>query len=126
MKPETQTQTTLTEKEVAEIIRKVIEEGKEEAKLILTIELHNRTRGCGYVYLYRTDLEIIEGSVDIVVLEKREYNCDVTENIAVIPKSVPAAVRVTYIDESPEVGNSATYYIFDGKSWKSIEVPLPK
>jgi len=123
MSQTTQTQTVV--RLINEVMQKP-EEYKEEAKLILTIELHNRTSGCGYVYLYREDLEIIEGSADIVTLEKREYNCDVIENVAVIPKSVPVLIKVVYRDEDPEVGDYIQYYVFTPNGWRSVKVILPK
>jgi len=124
---QTQTQTReLTEEEVVEMVKRVLDEGKEEAKLILTIELHNRVSGCGYIYLYRDDVEILEGDADVITLSKSEFNCDVEERIAIIPRSVPVVVKRTYKDDDPEASNYIQYYVFTPSGWKSVKVILPK
>ena len=122
-----QTQTReLTEEETVKLIRKVIEEGKEEAVYILTLELRNRWSGCGYLYLYRESLEVLEGNADIVTLSRSEFNCSEVEELAIIPKTLPVVIKVMYIDEDPEVSDTVTYYVFTSDGWKSIKVSLPK
>jgi len=128
VKPETQTR-ELGEEEIARLINEVLQEPEkyeEEARLILKLVLNSRRSGCGYIYLYREDMEVLEGSVDTITLSKSEYNCDVEEEVAIVPKTVPVVLKITYLDTNPEVGDYIQYYVFDGKGWRSVKVILPK
>ena len=116
----------VTNDDVVELVEKALKEGREEAIYILTLTLSRRREGCGYMYLHEESLEIIEGNVDVVTLSRSEFNCDVEERVAIIPRFVPTVVKKTYKDEDPEVDNYVCYYVFDGKGWKSIKVSLPK
>ena len=128
---QTQTQTfnqtkELTNEDIAELVRRALSEGREEARLILRLTLSNRREGCGYIYLFREYIEILEGDADIITLEKYEVDCNEVEKVAVIPKMVPTVVKVTYRDEDPEALDRVLYNVFTPEGWRSIEVILPK
>ena len=125
----TQEPRELTEEEIKELVNEILknpDKYPDESKLLLMLKVTFRRSGCGYVYLYRTNVRVLYGEVDEVVLYRSEFNCDVEERIVVIPKTVGTVLLVEYRDDNPEVTNRVSIYVFTGSEWKSVEFPIPK
>ena len=119
----------LTEEEVKELVNEVLQNPdryQTEAKLLLKLEIKNRRGGCGYRYLYSTNIEILYGKADEIILSKSEFNCDVAEDIVIIPKTVPTVILERYHDDNPEVNDYVIIHVFTLDGWKSITTKVPK
>jgi len=95
-----------------------------EARLILKIRREGRRGGCGYVYLYKNDYEILKGEVQEVVLSYGEHDCNWFEDVAIIPQTVPVVVMEKYHDEDPQVRDYITIHVFGVDGWKSVRVAI--
>jgi hypothetical protein len=95
-----------------------------EARLILKIRREGRRGGCGYVYLYKNDYEILKGEVQEVVLSYGEQDCNWFEDVAIIPQTVPVVVMEKYHDEDPQVHDYITIHVFGVDGWKSVSVAI--
>jgi len=109
----------LVDEELAEIINKVLKEGKEEAKFILKLQLSSRYN-CGYRYNWNEYIEVIYGDAEIVRLAQYDDECHRDTEVAVIPKTVPAVVMFYHFDDLPQE-RRIVLYVFNGEGWKSIE-----
>jgi len=119
----------LTEEEIKGLVDEILQNPdryQTEAKLILKLKTDFRRRGCGYRYLYSNDYKVLYGEVDEVVLYRSEFNCDVSEDVAIIPKTVPVVVLQRHHDDNPDTNDYATLYVFTGSEWKSMKFPIPK
>jgi len=119
----------LSEEEIRRLVNDILENPekyKTEAKFILKLDISFRKGGCGYVYLYDNDYIILRGVIDEVILYRSEFNCDVSEEVVVIPKTVPVIIMQRHHDDNPEVVDWVTVYVFTGKEWKSITFEVPK
>jgi len=96
-----------------------------ELKYLLIVELEGRTGGCGYLYTYDSEVEIIHGKAELVVLERSRYDCEWEERLLVIPFQVPTIVKVSYRNNNPQATNYDEFYIFTPDGWKSIRVEVP-
>jgi hypothetical protein len=99
---------------------------KKEANLILVIRRDGRRSGCGYVYLYKNDYEVVVGEVQEVVLNSEERDCDWFENVAIIPLTVPVVIMEKYHDDDPQVHDYITIHVFGVDGWRSLKVFVPK
>jgi len=118
----------LTETEIRELVKSVVQNPAQypkEAQYILVLELRGRKAGCGYTYLYGRDIVPLLGDVDIVTLERSEFNCNVQERVAIIPRTVPAVVLITEWDETPGVPNYVAIYVFGAEGWRYTKVRVP-
>ena len=115
----------LSKEELAELIKKVIENPEkypEEAKLILILEITNVD---GSAVVVEESYEVLYGCVEEVILE--EYEPDTVprtkeKKIALIPKRVPTIVLFRHKTDS--VNESYAYsviYVFTGEKWVSVE-----
>jgi hypothetical protein len=110
-----------------ETIKRLLKEATPaETKYLLFIREAKRHPGCGWKYLYSEELSIVMGSVETIVLDEYEHNCDEFREVLVIPKTIPAIVALTYRDENPEIHNTVTFYIFTAEGWKKVTTPIPK
>jgi len=116
----------LNQDDLKYIVNQAISEGKEEAKLILILEIRNRDVGCGYAYLYREEIELIEGDVEMVELEDSYFNCDEVKKYAIIPKTLPVVLKLIHVDQNPMFANYIEYHVFTIDGWKKIFVPISK
>ena len=114
------------ELDIAELIKQAIEGGREEAKLILTLDVSMRYPGCGWRYLWKTEVALLLGDAEVIELQydDNDSECRVDAKIAVIPRAVPTILAEYYEDGDPSVSNHLTLHIFDGRGWKSITVDL--
>jgi len=112
--------------DVARLIKEVIEQGKEESKLILTIDVSRRYPGCGWVYLWREYVLKLLGEVEVIELQYSDNSdmCQKDAKVAIIPLSVPIILAKYSEDDDPNASNELTIFIFDGKSWRSVTVDL--
>ena len=117
------TERRITPEEIEYLIRKANEI---ETKYLLIVELIGRRGGCGHLYLYDEEIEVIYGKAKFVTLERENSDCEWREKILVIPFEVPTIIKVSYRDDNPEVTNTDTFYIFTSEGWKSIRVEVPK
>jgi len=114
----------ITPEEIDQLLRKANEI---ETKYLLLLELEGRTGGCGYLYTYDSEVEIIHGKAELVTLEREYINeCEWRKRLLVIPYTVSTVVVKKYRDKNPEVPNRDTFYIFTSEGWKSLEVEVPK
>ena len=97
-----------------------------EMKYMLVLELEGRSGGCGYVYLYNDEIDVIYGKVELVTLESSTYDCEWKERLLVIPFEVPTVVVRRYRDDNPEISDFDEFYIFTAEGWKSVRVEVPK
>jgi len=119
----------LTQEELASIIKELVTEAEKypvEARFILKLDISRRVSGCGYMYNYGQDYEVLLGEADIVILGQEEYDCEEREEIAIIPKTTPTVVALHEWDEHPGSKDTLTLYVFDGKAWRSMTVQVPK
>jgi hypothetical protein len=115
-----------TLKRLIEEVLKNPEKYQEEAKYLLKLKLERRTQGCGYVYLYGYDFKVL-GNADIVTVNYEEsYDCGVREEFVVIPKTVPTILLLFQYDDEPTRKNTLTIFVFDGSSWRSMVISVPK
>jgi len=134
MEPETQIQENktqiqtreITEDDLKQIIENVLKEGREESKYILILEIRNRDVGCGYIYLYKEEIELIEGNVEMVELDDLYFNCEEVKKYAIIPKTLPVVLKLTHIDQNPTFNDYIEYHVFTIDGWKKIFVQIPK
>jgi hypothetical protein len=119
----------LTEEKIASLVNEILRNKEKyaiESKLILVLELEERYTGCGYVYLWGDRIKII-GSADTIILEEKDtYDCLSRSRIAIIPKMVPTIVLKHHYDDAPGTRNTLTLYVFDGSSWNSMIINVPK
>lgn len=118
----------IEKEKLKELIKEVLENPgkfKEDAKFVLSLEVERRVSGCGWVYLYGTELVTLLGEADFVTIEHREYNCDIQEKIAIIPKTLPVVLVEVEWDENPESVEYATIYVFTPDGWKYVRFPVP-
>jgi len=97
-----------------------------EMKYMLVLELEGRSGGCGYVYLYNDEIDVIYGKAELVTLERKNIRCEWQERLLVIPLKVPTIIIRSYRDENPEVSDYDEFYIFTSEGWKSVRVEVPK
>ena len=119
----------LTEEEIKNIVSDILKNPDKypiEAKMLLKFRTDFRRGGCGWVYLYSNDFEVLYGEVDEVVIYRKAFDCDVNEDVLIIPKSVPVVILQKHHDDNPEIPDRITIYVFTPDGWKSIEFPVPK
>jgi hypothetical protein len=111
----------------AEILEKLLSEAKpEEWRYILKLKLSERIAGCGYIYRYGWNIEVLQGEAEIVTIRRKEhYDCTVETDLLVIPKTVPTVVKLLEWDTDPEVGNTETIYIMTEWGWRSVSTKVP-
>jgi hypothetical protein len=111
-----------------EDIKKLIEQASPiEFKYLLKLRLERRRGGCGYVYLFWTDAEVIYGDADVITLDKYYADdCTWFEDILIVPKTVPTIVLLKHHDDDPEYSDYNDIYVFDRDGWKSVRVWIPK
>ena len=120
-------ETTTEEKITPERIEALLREASEtEMKYLLVLELEGRSGGCGYKYLYDSEVGVIYGKAKFVTLERKNIRCEWQERILVIPLKVPTIIIRSYRDENPEVSDYDEFYIFTSEGWKSLRVEVPK
>ena len=122
MQTQTQEAQALTPEQIKALVEKALREGKEEAKMILTLERWYRQ---GPAYTDEQTIDIIYGEADMVVLEKYDegYPYRKGEKVALIPRTVPVVVLVERYDNtvSPEVSEK-WIYVFTKEGWKRLRV----
>ena len=108
---------------ITQDIERLLEKAKpEEWKYVLKLKLQHRVPGCGWKYLYGWDLEPVYGEVNIVTLKRKEhYDCTVETELLIIPKSVPAVLKVYEWDDDPQVTDRVVFYIMTHEGWRSVE-----
>ena len=119
----------LTEEEVRKLVDEVLRNPSEystEAKLILRLDIKNRRRGCGYVYLFSDSMEIVYGDAEIITILSDYDNCTEHKELLVIPKTVPTVMIKKHFDENPESPNYTDVYIFTVDGWKWVTTRIPK
>ena len=121
-------ETTTEEKITPEQINILIQKANDvELKYLLILQLQGRRGGCGHLYLYDTEIEIIHGKAELVTLEREYVNeCEWKERLLVIPLEISTIVKVSFRDDNPEVSDFDEYYIFTAEGWKSLRVEVPK
>jgi len=103
----------LTTKEKREIIKQVIEQGKDEAKYILAV-----TEWEGFHEVSET--KVIDGKVEFVLLYKKLKGEKVWQ-YAVIPKTTRVILRFDIKDDWGE--EHTTLYVFTPENgWKSFDL----
>jgi hypothetical protein len=125
---EIQTQ-ILTEEEIKRLIDEILKNPEKypiEAKMLLKLNVSFRKGGCGWVYRYSNDYQVLYGDVDEVEILNSEYNCDVMREIVIIPKSVPVVILQKHHDDNPEVNDYITLHVFTGFEWRVLEFIVPK
>jgi len=112
--------------DIVRLVEEAVKSGHEESKYILTLELSGRYAGCGWRYLWGTEIIRLLGDVEIVELayHDSEGECLRTARVAIIPRTVPTIIAVCRIDEDPEAGSDMTVYVFDGEGWRSMTLNL--
>jgi len=115
---------SLSEEELASLIKKVVEnpeQYEEEAKLILVLELEDVQ---GAVVDIWERVSIVQGDADIITLEWTEEEGPPTRKfrkIAIIPKMVPTIIeRIVHHDDSSRFEHYSIIYIFTGEKWVSV------
>jgi hypothetical protein len=120
----------LSEEEVAELVKEIIlqkEKYQPEYQYILILELETRHEGCGYVYNYFSDYAIFMGEAQRVTLDVEEtYDCVTRQRVAIIPQSVPVVIIQHNHDDQPTIKDRLIIHVFDGESWKSLVINVPK
>jgi hypothetical protein len=111
-----------------EEIKKLVEKANEiEMKYLLLLRVEGRTGGCGYLYTYNEEVEVIYGKAVMVTLESsRPEECLWREKILVIPFTIPTVVVKRYRDKNPQITNTDTFFILTSEGWKHLEVEIPK
>ena len=122
MSEETISERKITSEEIEYLIRKASDT---ELKYLLIVKLIGRSGGCGYLYTYDEEIEVIYGKAELVVLERSRYDCEWEERLLVIPFQVPTIVKVSYRNNNPQATNYDEFYIFTPDGWKSIRVEVP-
>jgi len=112
----------LTKEEMARLVQQAINQGKDEAKFLLQLEIWSR-QGASYTDYARYD--VVYGDVIEVTLETFDegYPYRKGSRIILIPKTVPTIVyyRMYSDTQSPEV-REETVYVFTSEGWKSLRV----
>jgi len=119
----------LDEETMKNLVKNILREQdkfQREANLILVLKREGRRSGCGYVYLYKNDYEVLEGEVIEVTLDYGEYDCNWFEDVAIIPKTVPVIIVERYHNDEPEVSDYINVHVFGSDGWKGIRVFVPK
>jgi len=116
----------LSEDELRELIKKAVEEGREESRLIYIINQELRFGGCGYHYLYSFGkYKVLLGEVEEIELSsyKNENECYESRDIALIPKTSVVVVYVKNEDENPDYRACDNLLVFAYPTgWKKIEI----
>jgi hypothetical protein len=119
----------LSEEQIKRLVSEILSNPHKyetEAKFLLKLKTDFRKGGCGYVYLYSYSYKVLYGDIDEVILHRDEFDCDVSEEVLVIPKTVPVVLLYTYHDDDPNVRDYCKVLVFTGSEWKSIEFNIPK
>jgi hypothetical protein len=119
----------LSEEQIKKLVSEILSNPHKyptEAKFVLRLRTDFRRGGCGHLYLYSNDFEVLYGEVDKVITYRREFDCDVSEDVVIIPKTLPTIILQKHHDDNPEVNDYITLYVFTGSEWKFIEFPVPK
>jgi len=104
----------LTEKEKREIIKQVIEQGKSEAKYILTV-----TEWEGFHETAET--KVIDGKAEFILLYNKLGKGEKVWQYAVIPKTTRVILRFDVKDDWGE--EHTTLYVFTPENgWKSFDL----
>ena len=111
-----------------EEIRKLIEKASPtEWKYILKLTLEKRKGGCGYVYRWWSDINVLCGDADIVKLSRNDFDeCTWEEEILIVPRTTPTIVLKTFRSDEPRDQNYINVFIFDRDGWKSVRAEIPK
>jgi hypothetical protein len=111
-----------------EEIRKLIEKATHiENKYLLKLILERRKSGCGYVYRWWSDINVLCGDVDIVKLSRNDFDeCTWEEEILIVPRSTPTIVIKAYRSDEPRDQNYIDVFIFDRDGWRSVRAEVPK
>ena len=124
MSLETRTEEKITPEQIDVLIQKASDT---ELKYLLLITREERVGGCGYLYLYSTEVDVVYGDTELVTLERKNISeCEWREKILAIPKTIPTIVRVSYRDDNPEISDFDEFFIFTSEGWKSLRVEVPK
>ena len=103
----------LTEKEKRQIIRQVIEQGKDEAKYILTI---SEWEG----FHENAETRVMDGKAEFVLLYSKLGKGEKVWEYAVIPKTTRVILRFDVKDDWGE--EHTTLYVFALNGWKSFDL----
>ena len=116
----------LTDRELTELVRKAIKEGKEEAKLIYIIHEEVRYGGCGWNYLFHYgEYQVLLGEVEEIELdyENNEDECLAEKDIALIPRSKEVVIYVANKDQDPQYRPCNELLVFKYPiGWKRLEL----
>jgi len=107
----------LEEKEIKDLVKKAIEEGRLEARFLLYLKTVDESM---YRDGFYRDFRVIHGDVEIVELDSSgERGKDYQAEYIIIPKTVP--VIVSEIEETAN-WTSETLHIFTKEGWKMVNV----
>jgi hypothetical protein len=116
----------LSNEELAELVSKVIKEGKEESRLIYVLREERRYGGCGWDYLFHYgDYKILYGDAEEVELdyENNENDCFAERVIALIPKTKEVVVFIENRDQDPQYRTCNELLVFKYPiGWKKLEL----
>ena len=116
----------LEQKEIKELVKKVIAEGKPEARFLLTIETWYRQ---GESFTDEARIEVVYGEIEKVELEEIDegYPHRLVQKYAIIPKALPTViVRKIYCDIPGWETEQEEIYVFTGEEWKKLVVEKRK
>lgn len=105
----------LTEEEKKDLIKRAIEEGREEARYILTAKKWSSPHSDG-------DLKVLTGEVESVLLDKRVDQLEKEWTYAIMPRTRMVILLHLEKDDFDGPEEHVTLYAFTKDGWKSVSL----
>ena len=112
----------LGQEEMAQIIKKVLEGGQDEAKLILKLEEWDRP---GASFTDYGKITVLHGQIEAIELDSvYDYPTTNSTTYAIIPKTKTVIILFKYGDDySGQLQRHETVYVFSSNiGWKSLDL----
>jgi len=116
-----QTSSELTEEEIRALVKRALQEGKEEAKYLLKISTWSRP---GPSFDDRGDFRVLYGEVDTVEIS-HTYDYPTTNEYEYIIVPRTKIVIILFTSRDDYEGQRVTHqdlYVFTKQGWKSLEL----
>ncbi len=111
----------LTEKELIEILEKVKEEGKMEARFILELD---EWKAITNTYTDTAEIKVLYGEIEKVLKREYKYYDGFRKEYFILPKTgiVILLYNVHYEDEDGKIDTADFLYVFNKDGWKHIRI----